>query len=123
MITVESLIPESLREDANHLACAKGLSMADMLTFGNPTHEDGEGSRFIWVGAQVSDGWVAGMQQPVTRPDFDTSNEIDLAAAQAVLSNATILVQIPETPPDLSKMVVLVGTGLAGACGLTRITD
>lgn len=124
MITVEILCPESLREAANHLAAAKGLSMADMLTFGNPNYER-DGHQFIWVGVQVTEDWLTGMQQPAERPGYDAEEEIDLDAANAVLAGTTVLLECPdiEDGPLPEGLVILLGSGLVGVYGLGRIVE
>lgn len=121
-ITVEALIPEAQMEQANHLAAAKGLSLADLLTF-RPNYQDADGNRYCWVGVQVSPSWLQSMGNAVERPAFDADEEIDLGAAEICRQGMTVLQTLPEQPEPITGLVVYVGTGLAGAYGLTRISE
>lgn len=121
MKTVELLCPESMMADANHLAAAKGQSMADMLTFRNVNYTDGT-NNYCWVGVQVGDEWLSNMTQPVARPTYDTGSQIDLIKAQAVLDGSSVLTALPEGESVIPLgLVVFVGTGLPQAFGLARI--
>lgn len=122
-ITVEAIVPESMRHEANHLAAAKGLSLADLLTFGSAMYEDADGNRYCWTGVQVSPSWLQGMTSPVEHPGFDADEEIDLVAAETCRQSMIVLQALPEQPVPITGLVVYVGTGLAGAYGLTRISE
>lgn len=125
MIPIEILIPESIRYEANQLAACKGLSMADIYTFGEATHER-NGVRYIVVGVQVSDTWLQDMAKPIVRPAFDTESVIDITAAQSALSAMTILQSPPislpgELPSAPVGMIVCLGVSLAGIYGLSQL--
>jgi len=123
MKTVEILCPEFLMADANHLAAAKGQSMADTLTFRSANCTDGT-TNYCWVGVQVGDEWLGSMTQLGERPAFDTNNQIDMTKAAAVLAGASILTTLPDGVSVIpSGLVVYVGTGLRSAFGLTPIPE
>ena len=120
---IEILVPANLASAANTLAACKGPGgAAELLTFRSPRFTK-EGVEYCWCQVTVSDEWLKGMTQPVSRPEWDQSESLDIKAAQEVLSNALILNSIPEELPDLSRMVILIGTGLPEALGLDRIPE
>jgi len=101
MKTLSLLCPESLFYGANNLAAAKGQHIDDLKSFRSVTHtRDGIG--YCHASVQVSDSWLAGMSQPVTRPSFDVVLLIDLPAAQSALDGLTVVTQPadPESLPD-----------------------
>lgn len=125
MIPIEIMIPESMRHAANQLAACKGLSMADLRTFGEATHER-DGVRYIVVGVQVSDTWLQEIAKPISRPVFDTDESIDLAAAQTALNAMTLLQSLPislpgELPNIPNGMIICLGVSLAGIYGLSPL--
>ncbi len=120
MITVEFLCPQSIAYGANQLAACKGLSMDDINTFSRPNCTV-NGLPYIWQAVQVSDGWLTGMQQPATWPDFDQEHTLDVAAANAVLAGVTVAQSMPETLP--AGLVVGIGCSLRGVAGLQWSAD
>jgi hypothetical protein len=120
---IEITTPASLRQASNILAACKGPGgAAELRTFTGPRFTKG-GVQYCWCQVTVSDAWLQGMQQPVQRPEWDEAGELDIAAAQTVLSNALILASIPNVLPALNRMVVYLGTGLPQALGMTAIPD
>jgi hypothetical protein len=120
---IEITVPLTLKDAANTLAACKGPGgPAELRTFPSPRFTKG-GVQYCWCQVTVSDAWLQGMQQPVQRPEWDAGNQLDIAAAQAVLSNALILASIPEALPALNRMVVYLGTGLPQALGMTAIPE
>lgn len=81
---------------------------------------------YCHASVQVSDSWLGGMSQPVTRPDFDPDALIDLDAAQSVLDGLTVVTQ-PADPESLADaptgLVVAVGIDLAGYYGMERVIE
>ena len=126
MITLETLVPESLMPAANQLAACKGQSLADLDTYLRPTHQDTVGNKWSWCGVQVSEEWLGGIATPPTRPDFDIEGVLDLALAGKALASVTILQALPASDAPFAMptgMVVFVGTGLPQALGLMRTPD
>lgn len=129
MLTAEILIPLNLRDSANQLAAAIGLSLADLRTFGNPTHEDSDGNQYCLVGVQVSESWPETVRmlmanpEALPRPEFDVDAVIDMDAARATLAEVTLV----EGSGDgqvwaLDRMLVRIG-GSVLPPGLTRIIE
>jgi hypothetical protein len=105
MKTLSTLIPVTLHNPANHLAACIGTdarlkdgTLADLITFGNPTHQH-EGDLFIWVNARVSDekagqlAYLIAHPELLQRPAFDTGGEIDMQAAASALAECRLVTE------------------------------
>lgn len=98
------ICPVSIKNDANQLAATLGLSMSELETFTAPTYEDADGDAYCISFGGVSSTFKLAVQQPLVRPEYDTEEVIDLAAA----SNAQSLLddQITDIKTKLSYRYV-----------------
>lgn len=101
--------PDSVKSDGNHLACAVGKSMDDLLTFDKAPRATKGAGQYRWCNAQVSETFFDKLTQPVTRPAYDTESQIDLQAAQDALDGALVLTpsMMLESPPDVSARLLI----------------
>jgi hypothetical protein len=118
--------PDAHRFAANQLGAVLGASMADALTYGPPTWQDGQGNLYACASVEVSEEWLAAAQQPLQRPEWDTAEEIDMAAAAQAQSLISLWVGEGEPPlanPDaLTVIVGMEGVDAVAAMGLTQIS-
>jgi hypothetical protein len=118
--------PDAHRAAANQLACALGASMADANTYGPPTWQDGNGALYACASVDVGEEWLAAAQQPLTRPEWDTDEQIDMAAAaqaQALIALWTGEGEPPlASPGALTVIVGMEGVDAVAAMGLTQIS-
>lgn len=116
--------PVDLCADANQLAAARGLSMADATTFGPPAWRDTAGNLFSCASLEVSEEWLAETQQPLVRPAWDTEQTIDLTAA-ARAQSALVLWAGEGDPPQAApgRLAVIVGVPGVEAVALMGLTQ
>jgi hypothetical protein len=119
--------PDALRGPANALACVLGASIADANTYGPPTWQDAQGNLYACASVDVGEEWLAAAQQPLTRPAWDTAQEIDMAAAAQAqgLINLWVGEGAPPlaTPSALTVIVGMAGVDAVAAMGLTQIPE
>jgi len=111
--------PVDLCDDANQLAAARGLSMADATTFGPPAWQDSAGNLFSCASLEVSEEWLAETQQPLVRPAWDVDEQIDLAAAARAQARIVLWQAGDEGPVPLAGLGAL--TAVAGIEGVAAV--
>ena len=122
-------VPVAHVADANHLAMALGLSVADEQTYGDPSWEDTAGNLYSAASLGVSVGFINLATSPMHRPLWDTEGVIDLVAAgraQALVvlwmfGNSTDAPQA--NPNDITAILDMKGLDALAAMGLTRMTQ
>lgn len=116
--------PAALVSEANQLAAALGESMADAETFSFAGWQDDSGNLFSAASVIVSDSWITKAQEPLTRPEWDTSEEIDMGAAS---SAQAVLVFVSEpTPATTNQITAMIwddGVGALVMMGITPVTE
>lgn len=108
--------PESLVEDANHLAGAIGMSLEDSKTFKALDWEK-DGVKYSAIQTLLKPAGVDALGSEVVRPDYDTDSVIDLVKA----ANAQGLITFT---PDLNKISCSFELGLkdfAYSLGLNQL--
>lgn len=73
--------PEALISDANHLAMVLAEGPADALTYRIPSWQDADGNIYAAASFVAQPSWVDTAQGPLERPEWDTDNTINMAAA------------------------------------------
>ena len=85
--------PVAMMDDANQLAAALGFSMADAETFRGNGWQDSVGNLYAAASGEVSEAWLTIAQEPLTRPAWDTDDQIDMVAAERAQAVAVVLVE------------------------------
>jgi len=93
MITITATCSESLRSDSNHLAMVLAFSEADSHTYQEPRWHR-ESTAYSAASFPVRPEWIQGATQPLTRPEWDTEEIIDMAAANR--AQAALVFWMPE---------------------------
>ena len=114
--------PEPLIPDANQLAAALGFSMADALTFRGNGWQDSVGNLYAAASGEVSEAWLTIAQEPLTRPAWDTDDQIDMdAAARAQAAVALLAEPAPATPSALTVLPWPSGPEALALMGLVAV--
>lgn len=124
MITITAAVSETLRSDANQLAMVLAFSEADAQTFQPPRWHSGD-IAYSAASFPVRDEWVQKALSPLVRPEWDTEEIIDMAAANR--AQAALVFWVPEydedgnlvTPPPQAAPDKL--TAIGGPDGLTAL--
>lgn len=127
LYTITARCPLELVDDANHLACVLGTSMADLNTYGNENFVG-----YSVVSFAAKEDTLATVQiGSLTRPEFDTEEQIDMEAAQRAFEAMVVLFPglsdeegNPVDQPDYTgeNLVAVVGTGPMEAIQLLGLT-
>jgi hypothetical protein len=129
MIRLIVLCPEALIPDANHLAMVLGEGAHDAATYRQPAWQDSQGHRYALASFQARPEWIAAAQAPLTRPAWDTSEAIDMAAATRAQSLVIMALDATDEAPasaDPTRIVALAGAEAEvalGLLGLTRVSS
>lgn len=107
--------PVALIDDANQLAAALGESMGDAQTFRGDGWQDAGGNRYAAASGEVSEAWLATVQDTLTRPAWDVDEQIDMDAAARAQAAMVFWTAADETPAPLASPAAL--TALAGPDG------
>jgi len=86
--SVTAICPESLIEQANHLAACLGIDKDDVKTFAHANWQDAQGNKYAHIHAAIKQGFIDGLQQPLQRPEWDINETVDVEAAQALLADS-----------------------------------
>jgi hypothetical protein len=124
MITITATCSESLRSDSNQLAMVLAFSEADSFTYQEPRWHRGD-TAYSAASFPVRPEWIQGAQSPLTRPEWDTEEIIDMAAANR--AQAALVFWMPEyneegqlvTPPPQAEPDKL--TAIGGPEGLAAL--
>lgn len=81
--------PELQIDNLNHLSGCLGLSMADAAYFGEPNYTY-NGNSYCVRHTACTDRLLSSINEPVTRPEHDTNEELDLTKAS--LAQAQIVI-------------------------------
>ena len=129
MIVLTVACPEALIGDANDLAMVLALGPDDGATYRLNGWQDASGTRYAVTSFPARPEWMAGAQDALQRPDWDTPDNgytISMAAAE----RAQALLHIVTDPADRlarpDRITILPGEeALAGiaAMGLARVPD
>ena len=84
------ICPAAHRADANQLAMVLGYGPADALTYGEPTWQDSKGNLYAAASLDVSPMFTHAATSPLQRPEWDTDEIIDMAAAQSAQAKVII---------------------------------
>jgi len=115
---VTAACPESLIEDANHLAMCLAFSEADGETYRTPCGwQDAAGNRYACASFEARDEWLSAAQSPLQRPEWDTTSIIDMAAA----ARAQAVIRIGGAA-DPSHLVAVFGDDPQAAIAVLGVT-
>lgn len=116
--------PVALMDDANQLAAVIGESMADAQTFQGDGWQDGEGNRYSSASAEVFDAWLTVADEPLTRPAWDTDNQIDMVAAERAQAAVVVLIE-PElaTNTNITLLEWPSATEALALMGIVPVTE
>ena len=81
-------VHEAAFADANHLAMCCGEGPADAQTWVTASFKDANGQRYAVRALWVTEGWMQSAQGPLSRPEWDTDELVDMEAvarAQAAI--------------------------------------
>lgn len=82
--------PAAHTADANHLAMALGYSTADDQTYGTPQWQDADGNLYAVASLDVSPLFVHAAVSPLQRPEWDTTDVVDMASASKAQARIVI---------------------------------
>ena len=112
-------VPESLIPDANQLAMVLGEGPADVHTFGHLFHQDTAGTLYSVRTLWVPEPWASSVQAPLTRPEWDTDNLIDMEAAERAQAALVLSTEvIPASPAAITAIDGMSGDAAVEAMGL-----
>lgn len=107
--------------DANQLAMVLGYSEADQDTYRDPQWQDAQGNLYSLASLPVGDTFVSTATGPLTRPEWDAEEIIDMGAAER--AQALIVLWVPtEEDPDAPLASPNVITAVSGEDGVSMIT-
>jgi len=128
--------PEALRDDCNQLAMVLAFSEADANTYGALRWQDAQGNLNAAASFLAGEQWVEAAQQPLTRPEWDTDEIIDMEAAERAQAAMVVWLSpngsgdaeepIPVPQASTDALTVVAGDdGLAAlaAMGLTAVPE
>lgn len=116
---VTSAAPEALVHAANNLAMCLAFSAADGETYRGLNWRDAAGNLYAAASFEASAEWIAAAQLPLHRPAWDTTDIIDMEAANAAQA---ALVFNPDPPTATPTQIIAVtgddGPAMLAAMGL-----
>ena len=118
--------PEALRDDANQLAMLLAEGAADASTYDALNWQDAAGNLYACASFVASREWIEGATGPLQRPEWDTEEIIDMAAAARAQQALVVWMggddPVPHASPD-ALTVVAGGDALASvaAMGLVAV--
>ena len=74
--------PEAMISDANQYAMCLGQSEADGETYRGLNWQDADGNLYAAASFEARDEWITFAQAPLVRPAWDTTEIIDMMAAE-----------------------------------------
>lgn len=83
MQRITAAAPEALVFYANQMAMCLGYGPADGETFVGNGWQDAAGNLYSAASWEASDDWIARATAPLVRPEWDTTDLIDMDAANA----------------------------------------
>jgi hypothetical protein len=105
------------------------FSEADVHTYREPAYQDTDGNLYSVASSPVGDNFIGNATSALVRPEWDTEEVIDMAAAQGVQAIVQLWVPTEEnpTPPLATPGTLLVLAGddphsLLEAAGLSTIS-
>lgn len=117
--------PDDLRADANQLGAVLGLGPHDAATYGVPIWQDTEGRLYSCASLDVTDDWLAAGTAPLQRPEWDTDEQIDMAAAARAQAAIVLWAgegEAPQADPDALTVIVGVpGVEAVTLMGLAQV--
>ena len=125
--------PEALREDCNQLAMALAFGPHDGNTYNSLRWQDADGNLYAAASWLAEEHWIIASQSPLTRPEWDTEELIDMEAAERAQAAMVVYlgsgdgeepISVPQASPD-ALTVVEGDDGLAAlaAMGLTAVPE
>jgi len=128
---ITAACPESLIDDANHLAMVLAYGPDDANTYRGLNHQDAEGNLYACASWESGPEFVTRATSPLARPEWDTESIIDMAAAERAQAALTFWRPIAEedvenpipqaTPTSLTAVAGLSGIKALEAMGLTAV--
>ena len=119
-VKVTAACPETLADDAGHLAMALGRCADDAKTYANVNWQDGTGAKYACAAWSIPAEWIKAAQSPLQRPDWDSEKLIDMDAAAKVQAGMVFSPDpVPASPDRLTAIAggdpwdVLAAMGLA----------
>lgn len=128
--TITAACPASRVAGANHLACVLGTSMSDLDTYPAPCYQDADGNLYSVIAFAAPQELVdAVLGKQIARPDHDTDNQIDMAAAGTELEAMIVVlasddaeyVPVLASPDSIVAYVDFQPHDAIAAMGLTLI--
>jgi hypothetical protein len=121
---ITAACPEAMLADCNALAMVLAFGPPDGLTYRNPQWVDGDGNLYAAASFEARPEWIGMAQSPLVRPEWDTGEIVDMAAAaraQAALVFA--LEPTPAAPGQLTAIGGMDGLDALAAMGLGMAED
>lgn len=106
-IRVSVACPESLIQDARHLAMVIAFGPEDANTYEYANWADAQDNRYSCASFPCNASWFSAAQSPLTRPSWDLAGSIDMEAA----ARAQTLLRLGA---KASPSVIAVGVGTSG---------
>lgn len=114
--------PEALRDDANNLAMVLAFGPADANTYGALRWQDSEGNLYAAASFVAPPEWIAGATSPLQRPEWDSTNYVNMAGARRAQAALVVWLGDPEQPiPQASPDTLTVVAGDDGPAALAAM--
>jgi hypothetical protein len=103
------ICPEHLCDAANHLFMALGADADEGRTFAAALWRTEAKERFAAASLDAPSAWLAKLEPPLLRPDWDADGTVDLAAAHAAAARLEFGADAPDHPMA-DRILVVTGT-------------
>jgi hypothetical protein len=121
---ITAACPEAMIGDSNHLAMVLAHGPADGETYRAPCWQDSEGNLYAAASFEARPEWIGMAQSPLVRPEWDTDEIVDMAAAaRAQAALVFSLEPVAAQPGQLTAIGGMDGLDALAAMGLSMITE
>jgi hypothetical protein len=106
-MTITFAAPEALVSDSNNLMMCLGTGLADGNTFASLNWKDADGNLYACSSWEASDAWMASLQAPLVRPEWDTEKDVNMAAANR--AQDALVLSTEAVPASLAALTAITG--------------
>ena len=116
--------PEALVYEANQLAMCLAYGPADGETYVGLNWVDADGNLYAAASFEARDEWITFAQAPLVRPAWDTTEIIDMVAAERAQAALVFSTEaLPASTAALTAIGGMDGVAALAAMGLTAVSE
>jgi hypothetical protein len=123
-VSITFVCPAPLRFAGNQMMMVLQEGLGDGNTFATPSRVDADENEYSVARFDVSPEWLIAMQAPMVRPEWDTEDHIDMAAAATAQASLVFWDGTgPHPMPSASTIVATLYTPALEALTVMGLTE